>query len=68
MIKQRQLFIEQNEDSMRLVIFPEGVINNGKYALPFKKGAFESGLMVKPLVISYDFDIVSPQSNLPVLT
>ena len=51
---------------MPLCIFPEGVMNNNKYLMPFKKGAFETEASVKPVAIKYDYDIVSPQTFLPL--
>lgn len=39
-----------------MVLFPEGTCTNGKYILPFKKGAFFSLLNVKPVVINSFFE------------
>eukprot|EP00929_Paragymnodinium_shiwhaense_P000909 TRINITY_DN101102_c0_g1_i1.p1 TRINITY_DN101102_c0_g1~~TRINITY_DN101102_c0_g1_i1.p1 ORF type:complete len:516 (-),score=127.30 TRINITY_DN101102_c0_g1_i1:45-1568(-) len=36
-----------------LLIFPEGTVSNGEGILPFKKGAFVSGVPVRPVVIVY---------------
>jgi len=36
-----------------LVIFPEGTTTSNQGIIPFKRGAFESKVSVKPIVIKY---------------
>lgn len=60
-IKYRQEFAEGNIDSNPVCIFPEGSVSNGRYILPFKRGAFEACKSIKPLVLKYEFNQVSPQ-------
>lgn len=44
-----------------LVIFPEGTTTNGKYLLPFHRGAFLAGKPVQPVSVRYSgYDSFSP--------
>lgn len=43
-----------------ICIFPEGGTSNGKYLLAFKRGAFSSLRTVKPVVIKYEYGVMSP--------
>ena len=43
-----------------MTIFPECTTTNGRALLPFKKGAFNSLLPVKPCFAKFDHGIVSP--------
>ena len=52
-IKKRQQLAETNLDFNPICVFPEGHGSNGKYLLPFKRGAFESLCTVLPLVLHY---------------
>ncbi|KAK9839499.1 hypothetical protein WJX81_005850 [Elliptochloris bilobata] len=36
-----------------MLLFPEGTTTNGRYLLPFKKGAFLAGLPLQPVVLRY---------------
>lgn len=45
---------------MPVGIFAEGCVSNGKYVLPLKKGAFESGRSIQPVSIRYDWTILNP--------
>ena len=49
-IKERQLAFLRGEKKTALLIYPEGTISSGEYLLPFKKGAFNSLLPVKPYI------------------
>ena len=60
-IERRQRLAENNPQVNTLGIFPEGMVSNGVYLLPFKKGAFEANTSIKPLVIKYSFKVISPQ-------
>ena len=42
-----------------LMIFPEGTITSGKHLLPFKRGAFEGLLPIKPLMVKLNDDCFS---------
>jgi 1-acyl-sn-glycerol-3-phosphate acyltransferase len=46
-----------------LLVFPEGTVTSGKHVMRFKKGAFNSLLPVKPLVIN---TVTSPNFHLSV--
>ena len=37
-----------------MLIYPESTQSNGKFIMPFKKGAFAGLKTVKPVVISYE--------------
>lgn len=50
----RQTLIENDIDQKNMLIYPEGTQSNGKYLIPFKKGAFAGLKAVKPVVINYD--------------
>ena len=52
---------------MPLGIFPEGLVTNNKYLLPFKRGAFCANLSIRPVVLKYQFDYVSSQTYVPKL-
>lgn len=41
------------DGSRPLLIFPEGTTSNGRGLKPFKKGAFVSGVPVRPVVVKY---------------
>jgi len=45
-----------------LLVFPEGTTTNGESLAPFKKGAFVSGLSVRPVILVYtgQFDPANP--------
>lgn len=51
-IVERQKAIENGQFNS-LGIFAEGTTSNGKYIMPFKKGAFYSLLPVQPIVLQY---------------
>lgn len=46
--------IVDKKEVFELAIFPEGTTSNGRYILPFKKGAFSNFYALKPLVIKID--------------
>ena len=50
-ILKRQVEYYSKNQSQRLVIYPEGTTTNGKFILPFKKGAFFAGLPVQIMII-----------------
>lgn len=50
-IKERQLESLNEIKETSLFVYPEGTITNGKYLIEFKKGAFNSLLPVKPILI-----------------
>ena len=64
-IKEIQEHAENNPNANPLGIFAEGALTNGKHLMPFKRGAFESGLSIRPLVIVYDFTIWNPHTFVP---
>jgi len=43
-----------------LAIYPEGGTTNGKYLIQFKRGAFTSLRAVKPIILKYQFPMLSP--------
>jgi lysophosphatidylcholine acyltransferase / lyso-PAF acetyltransferase len=43
-----------------ITVFPEGGTSNGKYLLPFKRGAFAALRSVKPVVLKYSYGTLSP--------
>jgi len=48
-IIQRQHNIENGKDKYSLIIYPEGTTSNGFGLMKFKRGAFMSGLPIKPI-------------------
>ena len=66
-IQDRQEYVEKTPGAMPLGIFPEGGMSNNKCLLPFKRGAFEAGLSIRPLVLKYTYDLISPQTFMPKL-
>ena len=59
-VKERQILAESSLDYNPMGIFPEGSVSNGRQVLPFKRGAFEALLSIKPLALQYEFDNISP--------
>ncbi len=51
-IQQRQRDFLDGKFSGPLLVFPEGTITSGKHVIKFKKGAFNSLLPLKPLIIN----------------
>lgn len=43
-----------------LLVFPEGTTTNGRFLLPFRKGAFLAGAPVRPCILSYKRTRVNP--------
>lgn len=66
-IEKRQKDYLNKENSTPLIIYPEGTITNGKYLLPFKRGAFKTCLPVKPFLTLVDIENQPnlSQANLP---
>jgi 1-acyl-sn-glycerol-3-phosphate acyltransferase len=59
-ILKRQLDYYQNVTSQRLVIYPEGTTTNGRFLIPFKKGAFMAGLPVQIMIINQKWEHFQP--------
>ena len=58
-IREKQEYAQKTPGAMPLGIFPEGAMTNNRYLMPFKKGAFESGMSIRPLVIKYKYELIS---------
>lgn len=43
-----------------MLLFPEATTTNGKYLLPFKTGAFLAGCPLRPVIIQYKVNHISP--------
>jgi len=52
-IKERQLSFKEGKSQTPLMLFPEGTITSGRHLLQFKRGAFESLLEIKPLMVKF---------------
>ena len=50
---------------MPIGIFPESTLVNNRSILPFKRGAFVAGLSVRPIVLKYDWKLISPFTFFP---
>ena len=50
----------KDPDAERLMIFPEGTLNNSKALFTFKPGAFEPGMPVQPVCFKYPFKHFNP--------
>ncbi|KAI0562093.1 Acyltransferase [Gracilaria domingensis] len=60
-ISDRQRLVQDSAHEIPPVaIFPEGTTTNGRYLLPFKTGAFVSGLPVAPVLFRYEYKWFSP--------
>eukprot|EP00923_Selenidium_pygospionis_P002778 GHVN01004254.1.p1 GENE.GHVN01004254.1~~GHVN01004254.1.p1 ORF type:complete len:394 (-),score=16.29 GHVN01004254.1:2437-3546(-) len=59
-IKERQHGVAMGHKSRSFVVFPEGTTTNGRYVIPFKKGAFFGDSPLQLAALTYecpDFDI-----------
>lgn len=59
-IGQRQKIIEEFGEYPPVVIFPEGGTSNGSCILSFKRGAFASSKAVTPVIVKYNYGLMSP--------
>ena len=50
----RQTAVESDLDMNNMLIYPEGTQTNGKYLIPFKKGAFAGLKACRPVVLNYE--------------
>ncbi|XP_019174960.1 PREDICTED: lysophospholipid acyltransferase LPEAT1-like [Ipomoea nil] len=60
MVNQRIQEAHQSKSSPMMVLFPEGTTTNGDFLLPFKTGAFLSKAPVRPVIIRYTYQRLSP--------
>merc|ERR1719265_1167399 len=51
---------DPNGHAPQLFLFPEGTTTNGRYMLPFKRGAFEPGVPVQPIIFKVHWKHFSP--------
>ena len=58
----KQEAIEKDPRHPPIMIFPEGTQSNGKYILPFKRGAFESLKAVVPIVLKFTSSVSCEQT------
>ena len=49
----KQVAVEKDSRNPPIIIWPEGTQSNGKYLIPFKRGAFESLKAVTPVTTSF---------------
>jgi hypothetical protein len=54
---------ESNADYGQLVVYAEGFTTNNCTLMPFKRGVFDANLSVKPMVLKYEYKVVSPAFN-----
>jgi lysophosphatidylcholine acyltransferase/lyso-PAF acetyltransferase len=52
--------IEETGEYPPFFVFAEGGTSNGRYLLPFKRGAFTGSRAVKPIVLRYSYGTLSP--------
>lgn len=57
-IKDRQASTDAGTRNRSFVVFPEGTTTNGRYLIPFKKGAFERNGPLYPIVLIYSCPIL----------
>ncbi|KZV28882.1 hypothetical protein F511_13677 [Dorcoceras hygrometricum] len=50
----------RNEFAPKIMLFPEGTTTNGGYLLPFKSGAFLAKAPVRPVILRYPYQRLSP--------
>ena len=54
LIKTRAARVNSHGDISPLLIFPEGTVSNGRSLIGFKKGAFQSGDLIKIYMLKYN--------------
>lgn len=59
-IGERQQLVEQLGKYPAITVFAEGSTSNGRYLLPFKRGAFAALRAVKPVILKYSYGTLSP--------
>lgn len=63
-IIQAQSIVLEDERYPRMGIFPEGTQHNGRYILPFKRGAFEGLMPLNPVILQYTgSSMIDPQND-----
>lgn len=70
LIKERTARVKSHGDISPLLIFPEGTVSNGRSLIGFKKGAFQSGDLIKIYLLKYnpeEGDFIFSMSNMSTI-